>query len=212
MWKRLFPLIGAVCLAAPLAAFDAALLKPAGLREKAPGTFRVRFETTQGAFTLRVHRDWSPLGADRFFSLVRHGYYDGNSFFRVLPGFVVQWGLHPAPQVAAAWTEATIPDDPKAQSNLKGRLTFATAGPNTRTTQLFINLADNPRLDGMGFTPFAEIEGDGLAVVQKLYAGYGEGAPRGRGPDQERIEREGEAYLRAQYPRLDAIRRAVIVE
>ena len=188
----------------------AALLKPAGLRQKAPATFRVRFETTQGNFTMKVHRAWSPLGADRFYNLVANKFYDGQHFFRVLPNFVVQWGIHGEPRIASAWSKAAILDDPKGQSNLKGRVTFATGGPNTRTTQLFINLVDNPRLDDMGFTPFAEIEGQGLAVVQKFYSGYGEGAPMGRGPNQGRMEREGEAYLQAQFPKLDRIKKAVI--
>jgi len=197
--------------AAPQRAFDPALLKPASLTEKAPTTFRVRFETTQGAFVVKVNRAWSPQGADRFYNLVKHGYYDGNSLFRVRPGFVVQWGIHPRPEVASAWSQASLPDDPRGQSNLQGRVTFATGGPNTRTTQLFINLVDNARLDAKGFTPFGEVEAAGLAVVQKFYAGYGEGAPMGKGPDQDRMEREGQAYLKAQFPKLDVIKRAAIL-
>jgi len=195
----------------PQKAFDPALLKPTSLTEKAPASFRVRFETTQGAFVVKVNRAWSPLGADRFYNLVKHGYYDGNSLFRVRPGFVVQWGIHPRPEVASAWSNAIFRDDPRGQSNTRGRVTFATGGPHTRTTQLFINLVDNGRLDSKGFTPFGEVEAGGLEVVQKFYSGYGEGAPMGKGPDQERMEREGQAYVKAQFPKLDSIKRAVIL-
>nr|WP_320131672.1 peptidylprolyl isomerase [uncultured Holophaga sp.] len=216
MKRLLTGLACAACLLLPVPlsarVADPALFHPEQLRRQAPSSYRVRFETTQGSFTVKVHREWAPQGADRFYNLVTHGFYDGCSFFRVLPGFVVQWGIHPDPGVARAWSGANIGDDRLSIGNLKGRLTFATAGPNTRTTQLFINLADNRRLDAMGFTPFAEVEGEGLVVVRKLYAGYGEGAPMGQGPDQDRMEREGDAYLHKGFPKLDRIRKASLVK
>ncbi len=175
----------------------------------APERFRVRFETTRGDFLVEVHRQWAPRGADRFYNLVRHGFFDGAKFFRVVDGFVVQFGIAADPAVSAAWADATIGDDPRRESNLRGRLTFAHAGPNTRTTQLFINLRDNPGLDGQGFPPFGEVV-EGMEVVDGLYAGYGDGPPYGSGPDQGRIEAEGNAYLEREFPRLDGIRTARI--
>jgi peptidyl-prolyl cis-trans isomerase A (cyclophilin A) len=177
----------------------------------APAAFTVRFETTQGDVVVAVERELAPRGADRFYNLVRHGYYDGVRFFRVLPGFVTQFGIHGDPRVAAVWRGARIPDDPVRASNVRGTLTYATAGPGTRTVQLFINLADNPRLDGQGFAPIGRVV-EGMDVVDRLHAGYGEGAPMGRGPDQERIQAEGEAYLAREFPLLDRVLRARIVE
>lgn len=181
------------------------------MKQEAPREFKVRFETTRGIFVVKVVREWAPKGADRFYNLVRAGYYDGCRFFRVLKGFVAQFGINGDPKVAAVWREAVIEDDPVKQGNRKGRITFATAGPNTRTTQLFINLADNDRLDSMGFASFGEVV-EGMEVVESLYADYGEGAPRGRGPDQGRIQREGNAYLEKEFPKLDWIKTAKIVE
>jgi len=174
------------------------------MRASAPASFRARFETGTGSFVVEVTRAWAPHGADRFYNLVRHGFYDGARFFRVVPGFVVQFGLSGDPAVSARWRPATIPDDPVTQHNTRGTLTFATAGPNTRTTQLFINYRDNNRLDGMGFAPLGRVV-DGMDVVDRIYAGDGER------PDQGRIEAQGNAYLAAQFPRLDSIARATIV-
>jgi peptidyl-prolyl cis-trans isomerase A (cyclophilin A) len=186
------------------------LTDPASLNEQAPEVYAVRFVTTQGAFVIQAHRAWAPRGADRFYNLAKNGFYDGASFFRVLPGFVVQFGICPDPQISKAWKTATIPDDPVVESNREGYITFATAGPNTRTTQAFINLANNTRLDGMGFSPFGKIT-EGMDVVRRLYSGYGEGSPRGNGPDQGRIEAEGRAYLEKDFPKLDSIRMVTIL-
>jgi peptidyl-prolyl cis-trans isomerase A (cyclophilin A) len=189
---------------------SATFANPATLHERAPDTFRARFETTTGDFVILVHRDWAPLGADRFYNLVKSGYFDGVRFFRVIPGFMAQFGIHGNPRVTAAWRDQRIPDDPVRQSNKRGMVSFATAGPGTRTTQLFINYSDNSRLDGMGFAPFGQVV-EGIEVVDRLYGGYGEGAPAGLGPEQGRIEAEGNAYLDRQFPKLDQVRRATIV-
>jgi len=170
---------------------------------QAPATYRVVFTTSKGPFTVEVHRDWAPKGADRFYELVKDGFYDGNRFFRVVPNFVVQWGIAGDPAVQAKWREKTISDDPVTQSNKTGTITFATSGPNTRTTQLFINLKDNPALDSQGFAPFGQVI-SGLNVVESLYAGYGEM------PDQNQIQAQGNAYLQSQFPLLDYIETAKI--
>lgn len=170
----------------------------------AADSFIVRMETTRGTMDLVVRSAWAPAGAARFGELVLNAYYDGGRFFRVLPGFVVQWGLAADPAMTATWLPRRIPDDPVRVTNRRGTLTYAMAGRDTRTTQLFINLRDNARLDGMGFAPIGEVIA-GLAIVDSLYAGYGEGAPMGRGPSQDRITKEGEAYLVAEFPRLDAV-------
>src|SRR5436309_15796509 len=180
-----------------------------GFAVQAPDSFRARFTTTKGDFVIEVHRAWAPLGADRFYNLVRSGYYDGVRFFRVLPGFMAQFGLHGDTAVTAAWRERRIPDDPVERSNQRGMVTFATAGPGTRTTQIFINYGANDRLDASGFAPFGEVV-VGMDVVDKLYGGYGEGAPQGRGPDQMRIHIEGEKYLARQFPKLDKITKATV--
>lgn len=186
---------------------DAALLSPETANEKAPESFQVRFDTTKGAFTVQVTRAWAPIGADRFYNLVKRRYYDDVAFFRVLSGFMAQTGIHGDPRVSARWRAAAIPDDLRAKSNTRGRVTFATGGPNTRTTQVFFNYSDNSRLDGMGFTPFGEVV-DGMETLEALHAGYGEGAPRGSGPDQGRVQAEGNAYLTAEFPKLDYIKSA----
>jgi peptidyl-prolyl cis-trans isomerase A (cyclophilin A) len=190
--------------ATPAAGGRAALLDPSKATATAPASYRVRFETTRGSFVVAVSRAWAPRGADRFYNLVRSGFYDDVGFFRVVPGFVVQFGLNGDPGVNAAWDSARIADDPVKQTNRRARLTFATAGPGTRTTQLFINLKDNARLDQMGFAPFAEVV-SGMEVFDALYAGYREL------PDQGRITQEGNAYLKQGFPRLDFVRKAVIV-
>jgi peptidyl-prolyl cis-trans isomerase A (cyclophilin A) len=189
---------------------SASLLDPASLKLQAPAVFDARFTTTKGDFVVEVTRAWAPRGADRFYNLVKYHFFDGAAFFRVLEGFVVQFGLSPRPDVSQAWESAKIPDDPVTQSNTRGMLTFATAGPNTRTTQLFINLGNNANLDSMGFSPFGKVT-SGMEVVDKLYSQYGEGAPNGRGPDQDRIQKEGKAYLEKSFPLLDTIKTAVIV-
>jgi peptidyl-prolyl cis-trans isomerase A (cyclophilin A) len=188
--------------------YDHALLKPALLKDKAPDTYQVKFDTTRGEFTITVTRAWSPLGADRFYTLVKHHYFDNARFFRVLPNFVVQFGLSANPAVNAAWEKATIKDDPHVLSNNRGTLVFATAGPNTRTTQLFINLKDNgSSLDSQGFTPFGQVDGDGMKVVGMLYDQYGESA----GMDQENISKGGEKFIATHWPKLDTIKSAILV-
>jgi peptidyl-prolyl cis-trans isomerase A (cyclophilin A) len=174
------------------------------MRAQAPASYRIRFETSAGPFVVEVTRAWAPLGADRLYNLVGHGFYDGEKFFRVLPGFVAQFGIPGDPAVAAAWREATISDDPVLQHNVRGTLTFATAGPNTRTTQLFINLADNPGLDDQGFSPVGRVV-EGMDAVDHIYSAYGQT------PDQGRIQMQGNAYLATAFPRLDSIIRAAIV-
>jgi peptidyl-prolyl cis-trans isomerase A (cyclophilin A) len=190
------------------ATYDHALLKPALLKDKAPDTYQVKFDTTRGQFTITVTRAWAPLGADRFYTLIKHHYFDNARFFRVLPNFVVQFGLSAEPAVNAAWEKATIKDDPRNQSNKPGTLVFATAGPNTRTTQLFINLKDNgSNLDSQGFTPFGQVDGDGMKVVEMLYDQYGENA----GMDQENISKGGEKFIATHWPKLDTIKSATVV-
>ena len=204
------PLPAAVPTPSP-AAPAAALLDPSRATERAPDRFRVRFETTKGPFVVEVTRAWAPRGADRFFNLVRAGYYDDVAFFRVIEGFMVQFGINGDPRVNTVWQTARIPDDPVIQSNRRGMVTYAMAGPDTRTTQLFINFRDNRGLDGQGFAPFGAVV-EGLAVVDALYSGYGEGAPRGLGPDQGRAQAEGNAYLRGSFPRMDFVKTARVAK
>src|SRR5580658_2122045 len=180
------------------------LLNPASLKAKAPAVFKAKFTTTAGDFVVEVHREWAPLGADRFYNLVRYGYFTNAAFFRVVPGFVVQFGLSAAPSINRVWKAAAIQDDPVVQSNKRGNLVFATAGPNTRTTQLFINYGDNSRLDGMGFAPFGSVV-EGMDVVDKIYPAYGES------PRQDLITEQGDAYLKANFPDIDKIKLARIV-
>ncbi|HXT10942.1 MAG TPA: peptidylprolyl isomerase [Candidatus Angelobacter sp.] len=192
------------------AAASADLLHPEKLNEKAPATFKVRFDTTKGAFTVEVTRDLAPHGADRFYNLVKAGFFKDIAFFRVIPGFMCQFGIHGDPAVSAAWREANIPDDPVKASNTRGAITFATAGPNTRTTQLFINFGNNAQLDHMGFAPFGKVV-EGMDVVDKINGEYGEGAPRGRGPAQGQIQAEGNSYLKKDFPNLDYIKSATLL-
>jgi peptidyl-prolyl cis-trans isomerase A (cyclophilin A) len=186
-----------------------ALLNPAALNEQAPATYKVRFDTSKGTFVVEVHRDWAPLGADRFYNLVKNGFYDDARFFRVISGFMVQFGINGNPQVSAKWRQANIQDDPVRASNHEGYITFATAGRNTRTTQVFINYGDNRALDSQGFAPFGQVI-SGMSVVKALYSGYGEGAPQGQGPEQGRIQGEGNKYLISAFPKLDYIKKATI--
>jgi len=187
-----------------------ALLNPSALSAKAPEVYEAKFTTTKGDFVVQVMRAWAPLGADRFYNLVVNKFFDEASFFRVLSGFVVQFGLSADPQVSKVWRAATIKDDPVTQSNRPGSITFATAGPHTRTTQVFINLGNNAQLDSMGFAPFGQLK-QGMEVVQQLYSGYGEGAPSGRGPDQGAVSSQGKPYLDKNFPKLDSIMTATIV-
>ena len=187
-----------------------ALTDPGLAKKTAPDVFKAKFETTKGDFVIEVHREWAPNGADRFYNLVDIVYYDKCMFFRAIDGFLVQWGINGDPDVNDAWRPATISDDPVVKGNKKGFVTFAKQNrPNTRTTQLFINFVDNSNLDSMGFASFGEVV-EGKDVVNSLYTGYGEGAPRGRGPDQGRVQSEGNAYLDAEFPKLDYIKTATI--
>jgi len=189
-------------------AYDRALLRPAALKDKAPETYKVKFSTTRGDFTVTVTRAWAPLGADRFWNLVKHHFYDNASVFRVSPGFVAQFGISSYPAVSVAWQKTEIKDDPVTQSNKKGYITFATAGANTRTTQVFVNLKDNIFLDKTGFAPFGVVDGDGMKVVEMFYDQYGDHA----GIDQDQITKQGKAYLDKSFPKLDTIKSAVITD
>jgi peptidyl-prolyl cis-trans isomerase A (cyclophilin A) len=188
-------------------AYDRALLRPVLLKEKAPETFQVNFVTTRGEFTVTVTRAWAPIGVDRFYNLVKHHFYDNASVFRVVPGFVAQFGLSAYPPVSAAWQHADIQDDPVTQSNKLGYLTFATAGPNTRTTQIFISLKDNSGLDRQGFAPFGVVDPPGMKVVNMFYDQYGDSA----GPEQDQIAKQGKPYLDKGWPKLDSIKTATLV-
>lgn len=187
---------------APAAA--GSLTNPASLRAVAPATFKAEFDTTKGNFVVEVHKDWAPQGADRFYNLVKGGYFTNAAFFRVVPNFMVQFGLNASPAVNAAWRSANLRDDPVKQSNKRGYITFATAGPNTRTTQLFINFKDNGFLDSQGFAPFGEVV-EGMEVVDKINSQYGET------PDQGRITAEGDAYISKSFPNIDKIKSARIL-
>jgi peptidyl-prolyl cis-trans isomerase A (cyclophilin A) len=189
------------------------LLRPQSvdMTQSAPAVFKVKFATSEGDFVVESQREWAPRGVDRFYNLVKNGYYDGVCFFRVISGFMAQFGIHGDPKVAAAWRPERLQDDPVKQSNKRGYISYAMAGPNTRTTQLFINYGDNSRLDRMGFAPIARIV-EGMDVVDRLYSAYGEGAPSGKGPDQGRLQAEGSAYLSKDFPQLDCIKKASIVE
>jgi peptidyl-prolyl cis-trans isomerase A (cyclophilin A) len=180
------------------------LLNPASLKAKAPAVFKAKFTTSEGDFVVEVHREWAPLGADRFYNLVRSGYFTNAAFFRVVPGFVVQFGLSAEPAVNKVWKTATIQDDPVVQSNKRGYLVFASAGPNTRTTQLFVNYADNARLDKMGFAPFGNVI-EGMDVVDKIFPAYGET------PRQDLIAEQGDAYLKANFRDIDRIKLARVL-
>jgi len=186
------------------------LMNPAGLKETAPETYNVKFDTSVGEFVVKVTRAWAPNGADRFYNLVKNGFYDDVRFFRAVPNFMVQFGLHANPTVTKIWQSARIPPDKVTQSNRKGFITFAMgASPDTRTTQVFINFRNNTNLDSMGFAPFGEVV-SGIENVDKIYTGYGEGSPRGSGPPQARVAGEGNAYLIKSFPKMDYIKTATI--
>jgi peptidyl-prolyl cis-trans isomerase A (cyclophilin A) len=193
---------------APRKGFDRALLRPALLKDTAPEKFQVKFTTTRGDFTVSVTRAWAPIGADRFYNLVKHHFYDNASFFRVVPGFVVQFGISAYPPISAAWENANIQDEPVTQSNKRGYLTYAkTSLPNTRSTQIFINLKDNAGLDRQGFSPFGIVDGKGMNVVEMLYDQYTESS----GPEQDKITQLGKPYLDKYFPKLDSIKTAALV-
>jgi cyclophilin family peptidyl-prolyl cis-trans isomerase len=179
---------------------------------KSPDVFQVVIETSKGPFTLSVHRDWAPLGVDRFYNLVRTGYYDDSRFFRVRAGFIVQFGIPGNPEISAVWKDLAIPDDPVNVSNTRGRIAYAMTGPDTRTTQLYISLDDNSRLDEEGFSPVGEVIA-GMDIVDQLYSGYDEGAGGGmRGRKQGKMMSGGNAHLDASFPKLDKLISAKIVE
>jgi peptidyl-prolyl cis-trans isomerase A (cyclophilin A) len=201
--------IGSVLMCAALSPAFGQLSNPTALKETAPATYKARFDTSKGAFVLEVRRDWALLGADRFYNLVKNGFYDNVRFFRVISGFMVQFGISGDPKISSVWRVAQLRDDPVKQSNRRGTITYAMAGPNTRTTQVFINFGDNSPLDKQGFAPFGQVT-SGMSVVDALYSGYGEGAPGGQGPDQGRIQQEGNAYLTKSFPRLDFVKKASI--
>jgi peptidyl-prolyl cis-trans isomerase A (cyclophilin A) len=182
------------------------LLQPATLKAKAPATFAVAFKTTKGTFVVTVHRAWAPRGADRFYNLVRNRFFDDVSFFRVVPGFVVQFGISSKPSIAQVWANANIKDDSVKHANTRWTLTFADAGPNTRSTQVFVNLGDNSRLDKLGFAPFGEVT-SGMRVIGKLYSGYGEQPTSA----QQQMVDQGKAFLERTFPRLDSVLTARVV-
>jgi peptidyl-prolyl cis-trans isomerase A (cyclophilin A) len=190
----------------------AKLKNPATFNKKAPDTFKVNFDTSKGTFVVTVHRAWAPLGADRFYNLVRGGFYDDCRFFRVIDGFMAQVGINGDPAIQSAWRDATIADDAVKESNKRGFVTFAkTRAPNSRSTQFFINFSDaNATLDKQGFAPFGEVAAQGMEIVDKLYSGYGEGAPSGSGPEQAKLQAQGHAYVLKEFPKLDYIKKATI--
>ena len=208
--RRLILTLVLALFAVPAFAQAPNLANPSALVEQAPASYKVKFDTTKGAFVIQVTRAWAPNGADRFYNLVKDGFYDNDRFFRVIPGFMVQFGINGDPRLSAHWREASIPDDPVKQSNRRGMITFATAGPNSRTTQVFINFGDNSQLDAMGFAPFGQVIA-GMDAVDRINAEYGEGAPRGRGPEQSKLQMEGNAYLAKGFPRMDYVKKATIV-
>jgi len=203
---------GALLASAAFAAGKPALTQPKSpeMNQKAPDVFKAKFETSRGDFVIEVHREWAPLGADRFYNLVQGGYYDDCRLFRVVKGFIAQFGINGDPKVQAAWVGAKIQDDPVKGSNKRGFVTYAMGGPNTRTTQLFINFGNNAQLDSRGFSPFGQVV-TGMDVVDTFYSEYGDGPPSGSGPNQGRIQSEGNAYLTKEFPKLDFIKKATIL-
>lgn len=181
------------------------------MTQKAPATYKAKFTTSKGDFVVVVNREWAPLGADRFYNLVKNGFYNDCRFFRVLDNFMAQFGINGDPKISEKLRPARIQDDPVKQSNKRGYVTYAMGGPNTRTTQIFINYKDNSSLDSQGFAPFGTVDEAGMKVVDSLFKGYGEGAPRGQGPDQGRVQAEGNAYLIKSFPNLDYIKKAEIL-
>jgi len=205
-----FALAMLTMVAGGAAAQAPSLKNPASLKEQAPASYKVKFDTSVGVFVIQVNLEWAPLGADRFYNLVKNGFFDDARFFRAISGFMVQFGINGDPAVSAAWRNARIGVDPVKQSNKSMYITYAMgASPDTRTTQVFINYGNNANLDAMGFAPFGEVI-EGKDVVNKIHTGYGEGAPRGKGPEQGRVQMEGNAYLMKDFPKLDYIKKATI--
>lgn len=183
---------------------SAELLLPAVARQEAPAVFKVRFETTKGVFVVQSTRDWAPNGSDRLYNLVRVGYFNDVAFYRAVDKFIIQFGVYGDPEINALWSEAVIRDDPSGQPNRRGTIAFAQEGPNSRTTQLFVNLSDNDELNDTGFVPVGEVI-EGMDVVDSLYTGYGELHPKGQGPRPFLLGRLGNTYLKRQFPELDYI-------
>ena len=203
---RVLTALALAALIAPVVALaqdKPSLMNPASLKEQAPATYKARFDTSAGPFVVTVTRAWAPNGADRFYNLVKNGFFDGTRFFRVVPNFMVQWGIQGDPDIQRNWANANIPDDPVKQTNNRGFITFATRGPNTRTTQVFINFKSNAFLDKQGFAPFGEVT-EGMAVVDKINSEYGEN------PNQGNIQNQGNAYLNKQFPNLTFVKKATI--
>jgi peptidyl-prolyl cis-trans isomerase A (cyclophilin A) len=197
-------LVAAVGLAGQVDFSKAKLKTPSALTEQAPATYKAKFDTSKGVFVVEVHRAWAPNGADRFYNLVKNGFFDDTRFFRVVPDFMVQFGISGDPAVAAAWRDANLKDDPPTgHHNTKGMVSFATRGKDTRTTQVFVNFKDNSRLDAQGFTPFGEVT-TGMDIVEKITDQYGEK------PDQGQIQSAGNKYLMASFPKLDYVKKATI--
>ena len=203
---RVLTALALAAFAAPsIAAAQPSLKNPTSLTDKAPATYRVKLDTSAGPVVIEVHRDWAPLGADRFYNLVKYGFYDNVRFFRVIPGFMAQGGMSGDPAIQKLWGRNNINDDPVKQSNKRGYVTFAkTAAPNSRSTQIFINYADNSSLDSQGFAPFGQVV-SGMETVDK-FESYG----RNNVPDQGMITAEGNAYLQRDYPKLTVIKKATI--
>jgi len=187
------------------------LLYPSRLDEQAPNRYQVLLETSEGDVRIEVVRAWAPEGADRFYNLVKHGFYDDQRIYRAVDGFMAQWGIHGTPLVDYQWRDESIPDDPVRQSNQRGTITFAKAGPDTRTTEVFINFTDNPGLDDQNFAPFGRVVA-GMEVVDAFHTGYGDGPPRGEGPYAAQAQAQGNAYLDTEFPELTVLRRASLVE
>jgi len=200
----LLVLVLSACVNDGAAQSSGPLGNPAALSEQSPPTFQVAFDTSKGRFVVDVHREWAPIGADRFYNLVKNGFFDEVRFFRVIGGQLAQFGMHGDPRVQDAWRDAAVQDDPVKHSNTRGTVSFASRGPNTRTTQLFINLTDNRAYDRLGFSPFAEVV-TGIEVVDSLYSGYEER------PEQGLIDEEGNAYLTREFPNLDYIKKAALL-
>lgn len=208
MSRRVFIVCAMGCVAAWMTACGG---KKTAEMKAGPAQYKVRMQTTKGDIVILVHRDWSPLGADHFYELTNMGFYNGDYFFRAIKSFVVQWGMNGDPNTNKTWSEITIKDDPPRVSNKIGTVVFASAGPNSRTTQVFINLGDNSAtLDPQGFTPFGEVI-QGMENVFNLYTGYGDGPPGGTGPSQENISVDGNPYLEEHFPKLDYIKTAKVI-
>ena len=194
----------------PAADAHPGMADPSKANATAPAKYTAKLTTTKGDILIDVEREWAPLAADRFYNLVQIGYFQDVAFFRVIDGFMAQAGIHGQPSVNKVWKDASIADEPVKKENMRGMVSFAMAGKNSRSNQFFINFADNRRLDPMGFAPFGKVRN--LEILDEIYSGYGEGGPFGKGPDQARIQTEGNAYLKADFPKLDYIQSATIVE